>query len=98
MRKLACIVVVAACGGGGSTNVKPPLKFADRSDTELAAMIKKRRSGRGRDPTHTATAPLTNATSGAVIFQVQAAFDHCAGSTDPGPSVSAAGSTITLTG
>jgi hypothetical protein len=39
MRKLACILVVAACGGGGSTNVKPTLKFADRSDTELSALI-----------------------------------------------------------
>jgi hypothetical protein len=39
MRKLACIVVVAACGGGGSTNVKPTLKFADRSDAELSQLI-----------------------------------------------------------
>lgn len=39
MRKLACIVVVAACGGGGSTDVTPTLVFADRSDTELAALI-----------------------------------------------------------
>jgi hypothetical protein len=39
MQRLACLVVVAACGGGGSTNVKPTLKFADRSDTEVAALI-----------------------------------------------------------
>jgi len=39
MRKLACIVVLAACGGGGSTNVKPTLKFADRSDAELSQLI-----------------------------------------------------------
>ena len=38
MRGLA-LLLVAACGGGGSTNVKPTLKFADRSDTEIAALI-----------------------------------------------------------
>jgi len=39
MRKLACILVLVGCGGGGSTNVKPTLKFADRSDAELAQLI-----------------------------------------------------------
>ncbi len=39
MRKLACILVLVGCGGGGSTNVKPTLKFADRSDAELSQLI-----------------------------------------------------------
>ncbi|MBV8759943.1 MAG: hypothetical protein JO257_21815 [Deltaproteobacteria bacterium] len=32
-------MLLGACGGGGSTNVKPTLKFADRSDSEIAALI-----------------------------------------------------------
>ena len=41
MRKLACILVLVlvGCGGGGSTNVKPTLTFADRSDAELSQLI-----------------------------------------------------------
>ncbi len=39
MRVLACMLLVGACGGGGSTNVKPTLRFADRSDSEIAALI-----------------------------------------------------------
>jgi hypothetical protein len=39
MRVFVCLVLAGACGGGGSTDVKPTLKFADRSDTEIAALI-----------------------------------------------------------
>jgi hypothetical protein len=39
MRVLACVLVLGACGSGGSTNVKPTLKFADRTDAEIAALI-----------------------------------------------------------
>lgn len=39
MRKLACILVAAACGGGGSTDVKPTLKLADQSDAVLSQLI-----------------------------------------------------------
>jgi hypothetical protein len=40
MRTLAIVVMCAGCsGGGGSTDVKPTLKLADRSDAELARLI-----------------------------------------------------------
>lgn len=39
MRKLACLLVLVGCGGGGTTDVKPTLSFAERSDVELAQLI-----------------------------------------------------------
>ncbi len=39
MRVFVCLALLGACGGGGSTNVKPTLRFADRSDSEIAALI-----------------------------------------------------------
>ena len=40
MRILALTAALAACGGGGgSTDIRPTLKFADRSDAELARLI-----------------------------------------------------------
>lgn len=41
MRKLIVLAVLAACGGGGggSTDIKPTLVLADRSDAEIASLI-----------------------------------------------------------
>lgn len=42
MRKLIALGLLSACGGGdggGSTDVKPTMKIADRTDTEIAQLI-----------------------------------------------------------
>jgi hypothetical protein len=41
MRKLMVLSVLAACGGngGGTTNVKPTMRIADRADTEIALLL-----------------------------------------------------------
>lgn len=39
MRSLALLALCVGCSGGGSTNVKPTLVFADRSDAEIARLL-----------------------------------------------------------
>lgn len=39
MKSLALVALCVGCSGGGSTNVKPTLRLADRSDAEIARLI-----------------------------------------------------------
>jgi hypothetical protein len=34
-----CVLPVAACGGGGSTDIEGTLRFADRSDVEISRLV-----------------------------------------------------------
>ena len=39
MRQTTLVVLVAACNGGANSNIPQTLKFADRSDAEIARMV-----------------------------------------------------------
>jgi len=39
MTRFSLVLCLAACGGGGSTDIKGTLRFADRSDVELSRLV-----------------------------------------------------------
>jgi len=83
MRKLISLGVLAACGGGGggagSTDVKPTMTIANRTDTEISQLI--------------------SAAGGAAMFSAESQVAiFSPPRTDPCPTTTISGNTVTITG